>query len=339
MDDFFDWVERLPIPYLLFYVLVYFAILTFMHILLWSDGTLPVGQWAAIIFVQYVWFIFIAAVWHFLRRSASSALDRFRPALGKLSDREFFQLKFRFTHLSARTGWLLVAIALAVFAILVGLAYVSFTDYLGPLFFSPYTTFLTLGFGLLIMPINLGSFYTLFRTISNINKIYSRVKRINLFNLTPLYALSSFTSRVGMIFIVLLLINLVTAPLYGGAEASSIGLFYIVFNGVLSVLAFVLPLLGIHNRLVAAKDASVEANNNLIESGFSRMQSLVKLGKHAEVAKLRSSNAALLDYRTELNKISTWPWDTSTLRTFITALAVPMIVWVVQQTLLRTVVK
>ena len=338
MDRFFDWVERLPIPYFVFYILSYLALVLLQHILLWLDGTLPVGETAPIIFAQNVWFIFIAAVWHFLRKTASYALDRFRPAL-QISDREFANLKFRFTHLSSRTGWILIVIGLGFMLMIFFTIFSAASDYLGPLFFSPYTTYLTLIFGLLIMSFNLGSFYTLFRTLFNINKIYAQVKRINLFNLTPLYALSSFTSRVGMIFVAFLLINLISAPLYGGSEAGSIGLFYILFNGLLAVLAFVLPLLGIHRRLGDAKEHAVEANNDLIESGFAKMQALVKKGKHDDVPKLRASNSALLEYRQELSKISTWPWDGATLRTFVTAMAVPMIVWGVQQFLQRTLIQ
>jgi hypothetical protein len=62
-------------------------------------------------------------------------------------------------------------------------------------------------------------------------------------------------------------------------------------------------------------------------------------GKLADIAQFRNGISALMDFRSEIKKIPTWPWDTGTLRTFLTALAVPMIVWVVQQVLLRTVVK
>jgi hypothetical protein len=142
-----------------------------------------------------------------------------------------------------------------------------------------------------------------------------------------------------MIFVAFLVINLISAPLYGGSDAGSIGLFYLLFNGLLSVLAFGLPLLGIHRRLEAAKESAVEANNDLIEQGFAKMQALVKSGKHDAVPRLRASNSALLEYRQELAKISTWPWDTATLRTFLTALAVPMTIWIVQQVLQRTLIQ
>lgn len=182
---------------------------------------------------------------------------------------------------------------------------------------------------------NFGFFYMVVRSLIYINRIYDKVKRINLFNLTPLYALSGFTSRVGMIFVVFVMLNFASSSLF----EEGFTFFYIIVNGLWAVLAFILPLVGIHNRLVAVKESAVEKNNDLIEEGFAKMQALVRKGKHKDVPSLRASNSALLEYRQELAKISTWPWDGATLRTFITALAVPMTVWIVQQVLLRTVVK
>jgi hypothetical protein len=332
MDLFFDWVERLPIPYFGFYVAFYVVIVTTQVVLLWLDGSLPVGEIAAIVFIQNIWFTFIGAFWHFARRSGMVAIDRFRPAL-QLSERDFAALRYRFTHLSARTGWLLTLFG----AILLYFVLPVFEPYYGPLFFSPLTRFSTLGFSLLIMPFNLGAFYSVVRMLFSIDPIYAKVKYINLFNLTPLYALSGFTSRMGMVFIIFLMINLLT-PYFVETVTSEVGTFYIFFNSIFAVLVFVLPLLGIHRRLELAKAQAAEANNDLIESGFARMHALVRLGKHSQVPNLRTSNSALLEYRHELGKISTWPWDTATLRTFITALAVPMTIWVVQQVLLRTVV-
>jgi Xaa-Pro aminopeptidase len=41
----------------------------------------------------------------------------------------------------------------------------------------------------------------------------------------------------------------------------------------------------------------------------------------------------------EIKKLPTWPWETGTLRNFITALLIPLTAWGIQQVLLRTVVR
>jgi len=101
-------------------------------------------------------------------------------------------------------------------------------------------------------------------------------------------------------------------------------------------MVFLLPLLGIRARLMTAKEEATLRNNQLINRGFAELQRKVERGSVEEINRIRAANSALLEYRHELSKISTWPWDPATLRTFITALLVPMTTWVVQQLLLRT---
>ncbi len=334
MDRFFDWVDRLPIPYLSFYIFWYVFIVLSQHVSLWLEGTLKTGEFVSIVFVQNVWFVFIPAFWHFVRNSGMVAMDRFRPAL-HVSEKEFDELKYRFTHLSRRTGWTLTIVGF----LLIILSLPLFESYYGPLFFSPTTLVTTTVIGFLIAPVNVGAFYSVIRMLFSIDGFYARVKRINLFNLTPLYALSTFTSRVGLVFIFFLVLNLMTPYIIGSSTSDPIEIFYIFFNGSFAVFVFVLPLLGVHRRLEYVKEQAIEANNDLIEDGFAKMQALVKAGRHNAVPRLRASNSALLEYRQELNKISTWPWDAGTLRGFITALLVPMTIWVVQQILLRTVAR
>lgn len=132
-----------------------------------------------------------------------------------------------------------------------------------------------------------------------------------------------------------MLINLIGAPLHSGTQNHATTLFYSFLHGTLAILVFLLPLLGIHARLVTAKEEATQKNNHLINKGFAELQRKVERGSAAEIARLRTANSALLEYRQELSKISTWPWDPSTLRTFITALLLPMTTWAVQQLLLR----
>lgn len=330
MDSFFEWVDSLPIPFFAFYILFYTGLCLAQHALLWLDGSLAMGEFAGIIFVQNVWFVFLAAAWHYLRYAADVAIRKFKPALD-LTESEFKELRSRFVNLPAVSAWVITLLTLPIILLFTS----ALEQYVGNLFFSPGTTWLTYAVIFFVGPMNFGFFYMVVRSLIYINRIYDKVKRINLFNLTPLYALSGFTSRVGMIFVVFVMLNFASSSLF----EEGFTFFYIIVNGLWAVLAFILPLVGIHNRLVAVKESAVEKNNDLIEEGFAKMQALVRKGKHKDVPSLRASNSALLEYRQELAKISTWPWDGATLRTFITALAVPMTVWIVQQVLLRTVVK
>ena len=336
IDRFFDAVERLPLPPTLTYLLGYLVFVSTHHVILWTSGALPMGEFSqGILFTIYFWMFLQIAAFHYFQNQAETALLLFRPALDT-NEKEFEKLRFFFANFSARP-----ALVGAVLSIAISLA----------LFFGPYTivspmfsaTPLASALTILILlgsPFAFGFFYFVCRSLIGINRLYRKVKHINLFNLGPLYVLSRFTSKVGILFILYLVVNSFTTGAWGSQESGeAIASFYLIFNGLIAILAFVLPLWGIHVRLAVAKDAASTENNQMIQEHFSDIQRNVKQRKIEKVNELRAGNAALLEYRAELGKISTWPWDTATLRTFITALAVPMIVWFVQQVLQRTLIR
>ena len=336
IDHFFSQVERLPLPPPVVYLLGYLVVVTAHHVILWTGGGLPMGEFSqGILFTIVFWMFLQMAAFHYFQNQAETSLLFFRPALD-MSEKEFEKLRFSFVNFSARPalvgGLLSLAIAFAMF----------FGPYeiASPMFkATPLATALTF-LVLLGSPFAFGFFYFVFRSLVGINRLYRKVKHINLFNLGPLYVLSRFTSRVGMLFILYLVVNSFTTGAWGSQETGdAIAGFYLVFNGLIAVLAFVLPLWGIHVRMAAVKEAASTENNQMIQEHFSAIQKNVKQGRIDKVTALRAGNAALLEYRAELSKISTWPWDIATLRTFVTALAVPMTVWVVQQVLTRTIVR
>ncbi len=334
MDQFMDWVDRLPISPILFYPLVYAALVFLQHGLLWMDGTLQVGQFSPEVFVFNIWFVFISAAWHFLRATGEIAIRRFREALD-LNEKETNRLIFEFTRIPRRAGWIMVAIAVPL--TILALPYIH--DYWGPLFFSPLTKFQVYVLMPFVAPMNFGFFWITFRCLFMIPSIYSRVKRINLFNLHPIYSLAAFTSRVGMIFVTFVLINVVTAPLTGDPTTTGWNAMYIILQSSIAILAFVLPLWGIHVRLVNEKAKVTEGNNKRLEDAFWSLQRSYDAGKLEEIPQLKTSFSAFMDFRGEIKRVPTWPWDTGTLRSFITALFVPLTVWTLQQILLRVVVK
>ena len=55
----------------------------------------------------------------------------------------------------------------------------------------------------------------------------------------------------------------------------------------------------------------------------------------AGMSELHHEIQAILELRREIGAISTWPWGPGTLRTFVTALLVPILLWISQQILER----
>lgn len=331
-ERFFVWMERLPGPAILYYALVYVVIVMGYHALLWATGYLPLWQFSADVVVSFpFWAVVQVASFHIFRIQAGVALDAFLPTL-ELDPEHAARVRLDFVRFDRRTTWVLTLVALAF-----SVAYLL-SPAIPPVFrVNLGTTVLTAGLLLLSAPW-FGFFYFIVRSLVNINRLYALVPKVRLFDQQPLYALSRYTSRVGILFIVYLVLTLTTSQVWGESAAVVTG-FYLVFNGSIAILVFVVPLLGVHARLSRARQTALADNNRLIDEHYTKIVADIREGRVDRLADLRAANAALLEYRQELTKISTWPWDTVTLRSFVTTLTVPMTVWIVQQVLLRTVVK
>lgn len=336
IDRFFDRVERLPLPAFLVYLLGYLAFVSIQHALLWTGNVLPFGEFSqGILFTVSFWLFLQIVVLHYIQNAAEEALLRFRPALD-IGQKEFEEIRFRFVHFSARPTliWSVIAIVLT-FIGLFSPAHLLSSHFTATPLLSIVTALLIFG-----APFAFGFFYFVFRSLVWINRLYQSIKRINLFNLEPLYVLSRFTSKVGMLFILYLVLNYLTGDAWGTPQAGeAVSLFYLFFNGLIAILAFLVPLWGMHVRLGAEKEKVSDENNRRLEDAFWELQRRMDKGKLDDIAQFRNGISALMDFRSEIKKIPTWPWDAGTLRTFLTALFVPMSVWIVQQILLRTVVK
>lgn len=336
IDRFFDRVERLPLPPFLVYLLGYLVFVAVQHALLWTGDILPFGEFSkGILFTIPFWLFLQMIVFHYFQNAAEEALLKFRPAL-EIDQREFEKIRFSFVHFAARPTMIF-----SVITVLLGLLFlyspvqIVTHDFTATPVQTALTTLLLLG-----SPFAFGFFYFVFRSLVWITRLYQRVKRINLFNLEPLYVLSRFTSKVGMLFILYLVLNYLTGDAWGTQQAGeAVTVFYLFFNGLIAILAFVVPLWGIHVRLGAEKERVSDENNRRLEDAFWGLQQRMDKGKLNDIAQFRNGISALMDFRAEIKKIPTWPWDSATLRTFVTALLVPMSVWIVQQVLLRTVVK
>lgn len=331
-EPIFRWVESLPGPYLLYYLLGYLLTVAGFHAFLWSDGTLPAGEFSqTVLFAETFWTWIQLAAYHYCHNQAAAALTRFRPVLD-VGEERFQEIKSSFLTFSRKGFFLLVL-----------LSYLTNFDYLldGQGFPPEYVAnWGTRGVFLLIMllvPVALGFLVFVLRSLVWINRLYALVPKISLFDQQPLYALSAYTSRVGIVFIFFLLFSYLQAQVTATVDGDS--QFYAIFFSLLAILVFVLPLWGVHTRLVRAKEDALSKSNQLIDKHYAEILQDVEAGKTARLADLRMANSALLEHRQELTKISTWPWDTTTLRTFLTALFVPMTIWLIQQLLLGNLLK
>jgi len=170
--------------------------------------------------------------------------------------------------------------------------------------------------------------------IRKINRLYARIKTINIFDLQDLYALSALSARIGIVFIIAgTLSYMINIVIPGGEPQIELAVFFISLNSIMATLLFLLPLLGIHRKLEQAKQQVARENNHVLLATLRKLHEHSQQSRLDEMPLIESQVKALMEYRQEIDKISTWPWQPQTLRNFITAISLPIVVWLIQQLL------
>jgi hypothetical protein len=334
-DHFKAWVERLPMPYWVFYLLVatlFFALFTVIE---WQVGALPFGTLNAF----QAWLAFeiplVAAIIHYLDRMSAHALAAMRPTLA-VSDAEYTSLEYQLTHLPARSTLIFSLIGGAAGPVVVFLGLT--TGGLGPFEQGSQVNLhpLSIGYVLLIFALTWLMYGVLFlHTIHQlrlISDIYDKHAQINLYNLGPLYAFSGITARTAIALVLMNVIWNLTAPFLSEVGISfATGLFFVTFG----FSTFVVPLLGIHNRLVQQKERLLAENNHRIKATADDLYQQVDSRDFQRTTALKDSLTALDIHAKTLERIPTWPWEPGTARTVITAILFPIVVFLLQFVLQR----
>lgn len=254
LDRLQDWVDRLPVPYWVTYMLFSGIIFVLFTLVQWQTGAYPVGA----LNLFHIWFCFeialILAWMHYLDRVAVQALITSRPTLD-LTESEFAEIKYRLAHMRARTTWLASLASLVLAFILVGLTIAIFAlAYLAQLAQLPLEPISLIAFfipfAIIWAVLGVWYFHT-FHQLRLISQIYTQHTRINMYDPGPIYAFSGVSARSAFLFVLVPTLWIATNPilfnfaigLWGGISIAAIGL-----------LVFILPLWGIHVRLVHAKD-------------------------------------------------------------------------------------
>jgi hypothetical protein len=296
----------------------------------WVDGVYPIGTFNAF----HIWLAVqpsytLALTWY-LDGVAEAALRNFRPVL-EVSEEEYSELRYRLTTARARPTLLgsLVGVAVSVLlGFLVPNAYTVFGyTTLGP----PYIILVT--FNVCALAI-LGALVShTIHQLRIVSQIYAEQAIVNLFDLSPLYSFSGLTLQTAVGLTILNSIWNLTMPHQMLTTSAGIGMG--ILNAVISIVTFTWPLLGIHRRLVREKQRLLRENSNLLETTITELYKRVAAGELHSIGELNVTMTSLEIGQNMLNRIPTWPWRPGTLRGVVTALLLPLVVFVLQFVLQR----
>lgn len=326
IDRFTRWLDRVPGPAWVYYVIAA-IILAVAHALAhWQVGAYPVGTFDAF----HVWFmvelVFIVAFVYYLDHYSDGALERFRPAL-KVSADEYTAVRYQLTHLPARRTLL---IGLFVGGLVAVFAATAPDEMLSSLKLAATPTLRLINIGLFGLSWFLTGtlYYHALHQLRLISRIYAEHAEINLLHLTPLYMFSGVTARTAIGITIINAMWTITEP-----QTLSANLIGAVPYLILALIIFAWPLWGIHRRIQLEKQRALDANGQRWQSIMAALHRDVDSSTFDNSGKYRDFLSSLDLERGVLKKIPTWPWEPETLRGFLSALALPIVIFLIQYVL------
>jgi len=329
IDRFTAWVARLPGSSGSTYLGIGLVLFLVQTAVLWGEGAYPVGT-----FVPAHGFIagmmpFFLALLHYLDEKAGAALTALRPAL-KASEKEYSELRYQLTTLPARPA-LLASLGGAAIIILIN-------EKLGtPSSFEALVTFPISKALIYWMYVSAWWFFGafVFHTVHKlraIDRIYTRYTCVNLFRMRPLYALSGVTALTA---------GSLTATTYAwyalnpGMLQDPTSLRIALPISVWVLATFIWPQLGIHRLQAAEKERMLDEAHLRFEAAIVELHRRVDEGRLEGMDDLNKAIASLEIEQRTLDKIPTWPWEPEAVCLLITAVALPLGLWIIQFVLQR----
>jgi hypothetical protein len=331
-DHVQDWVEKLPVPYWVFYPAAGLLLFGIETLIQWNDGTYAVGSFYLFHLVYCCLVPYIFALGHYLHDTAASALEEFQPVM-EVSPEELSQLHYQLMTIPARP-FLLWNVFGLIFAI------VSITFMPLPLQLQMFNVsgsalsqtsnhILWMGFSTM----GFAGIYALFHQLRLTDHIYTTYARVKMFKLTPLYGFARLGAAGA--FGVLIMLYAIYATASEAYQTNIPGQATLIANIPAIIILFVGPLLGIHRLLVQEKGQQLNKNAELLEATITELHQRIANKDMTHMDELNHALTSLEIERKLLEGTSTWPWSPATFRGMVVALVLPTALWLLQRLLER----
>lgn len=295
------------------------------HVVLWVSGRLQTGAFNLTVVTLVAYGPYALAALSIARRIAARSLVSFWPATGwPVEDRPTWA--FRFARAPARLEWVAAAAgAIGGLAALLAAPSSIVGDEPGRIASDlAYAPAYLLGYGLSAAAIAVTA-----RWLWLVNRIHHEAKAIDPFDRAPIYAFSRLTVTVGLANVAA---TYYSYTVNAGNQAGNVpSLAFGIGTIAVGVLAFVAPLWGIHNRLVDEKDRLTLDVERRINRVATEMYARIDAGSFDETKTVGDSIAGLNVLRDRISHLPTWPWPPQLLRGFVSALLLPIIVYIVSR--------
>lgn len=324
IDRFTDWVGRLPVRPWIFYMALGIGLVLVQIVFLWLDGgSLRSELLPVIVFNGLAVPYLLVLIW-ILDNQALTALERMKSVLD-LSQPEFEAYKARIATMPFLAP-LLAGLAMVIFAGLLPLVAME------PLRYASLEQLSLFTFVFQIIDKSSAFLFgvVLYHTIRQLRLVYSINSnhiQVNIFQLRPVQAFSRLTASTALGLVIFFYGWIFINPELLADPA--ILVVSIVFT-LLAVLVFVWPLWGMHTLMVSEKEQALHEIEQQFELLFTKFNHCVAAGDYKEAEKLNGTIMSLEIQHKKVNDVPTWPWRSETARIVLTAVALPILLMIVQ---------
>lgn len=329
VDYLTDWARGLPGPWWSAYLGLGALLVVPFVALKWLYGEYEGGFLPFhIVFSGVIAYVLTAL--HLLDDVAAKCFESFQPVL-TATDEEQRQLRYQLTNMPWGRTWLATFLGIAFgTATITGLDY----DYMRSLGMGGDLLFEVLDRSIFLVSwAALGAWvYHTIRQLRLVSRIYSRHTRINMFHLGPLYEFSGLSALTAILW---LLENYLWYATFPAVTFDPFSVSTTVAFAAIAAVTFVWPLWGVH-RLLRNEKLRLQAENaTRIEAVMRETQRRTDAGEFVDMAGMKDATEALTGQAAVLDKLPTWPWQPETIRTLLTAMLLPLAIWLVQRILER----
>jgi hypothetical protein len=292
------------------------------HAILWATGRVPFGIVEPLIAVGVVYGPFLLAILAGANFVSKRSLVAFWPATG-WPDADRAGWAAAFVDTPGPWGWvsLVIGVPLAIGSFLS-----APTDLLGQggdrfVLLVAYLPALILGYAM--AP---AAFVHTLRQLRLVSRIHGEATAIDPFDRGPVYAFSRLTVLTGLGYVLVGYYSLTVNGAFTAGNLLAVGA--LVFSLVVGIGTFVVPLWGIHERLVDEKAILIRGVEERVGRIGTEMYRRIDAGEFDGSKVVADALAGVTTLRDRIQRLPTWPWPPQLLRGFVSALILPLVIYV-----------
>jgi hypothetical protein len=322
VSRFLAWTDGLPGHG--WWVFPALAVLLFAwaHAILWASGRSPFGVVEPVIAVGVVYGPFLLAILAGANFVSKRSLVTFWPATGwPEADRAGWAAAFVDTP--GPWGWvsLVIGVPLAIGSFLSAPAGLLGEGSDRFVLLVAYLPALILGYSM--AP---AAFVHTLRQLRLVARIHREATAIDPFDRGPVYAFSRLTVLTGLGYVLVGYYSLTVNGAFTAGNVLAVGA--LVVSLIVGIATFVVPLWGIHERLVDEKATLVRGVEDRIGRISTEMYRRIDAGEFDGTKVVSDALAAVASLRERIQHLPTWPWPPQLLRGFVSALILPLVIYV-----------